>query len=105
MDHNIGVDPLFVINLWNCFAGVWTSDLIVRQTDDRRYEMKDIYTKSVFTVIAICLCVLVAQNAGDFVIEDAQAGTCNENKIISRILFCLDGSRVSDGRLVTYCNR
>ena len=38
--------------------------------------MKDIYTKSVLTVIAVCLCVLVAMNARQFVIEDAYAGQC-----------------------------
>ena len=38
--------------------------------------MKDIYTKSVLTVIAVCLCVLVAMNARQFVIEDAYAGDC-----------------------------
>ena len=67
--------------------------------------MKDIYTKSVFTVIAICLCVLVAQNAGDFVIEDAQASSCDEQYIINRILYCLDGSSIRNGSLSTACNR
>ena len=67
--------------------------------------MKDIYTKSVFTVIAICLCVLVAQNAGDFVIEDAQASSCNGDEIVYRILRCIDGSQIRNGKLVTWCNR
>ena len=48
--------------------------------------MKDIYTKSVFTVIAICLCVLVAQNAGDLVIENAYASDCPSSYEIKRIV-------------------
>jgi hypothetical protein len=29
---------------------------------------------------------------------------CDENEIISRILFCIDGARIIDGRISTYCN-
>ncbi len=35
----------------------------------------------------------------------AHASSCDEDRIISRILYCLDGARVSGGRLSTYCNR
>jgi len=49
------VDPLFVINLLDCFAGVRTSDLIVRQTDDRRYEMKKLNIPSTFVGLVIGL--------------------------------------------------
>ncbi len=66
--------------------------------------MKDIYTKSVLTVIAVCLCVLVAKNASQFVIEDVQASDCDEGYIISRILHCIDGSYISGGTFSTYCN-
>ncbi len=65
--------------------------------------MKDIYTKSVLTVIAVCLCVLVAKNASQFVIEDVQASDCDEGYIISRILRCIDGSSISGGRLRVGC--
>jgi hypothetical protein len=67
--------------------------------------MKDIYTKSVLTVIAVCLRLLVANNARESFIEDVQAASCDEHYIISRFLYCIDGSSISGGRLSTYCNR
>ena len=86
--------------------------------------MKDRYTKSMLTVIALCLCLLVAGNTKQFFIEDAQASDCGDaleeiqrlrrervptwrlvddiEKIVKeqasdtvyRILHCLDGSIV-----------
>ena len=29
----------------------------------------------------------------------------DDNRIISRILFCIDGSTIEDGKLTTYCNK
>ena len=29
---------------------------------------------------------------------------CDENKIIKRILYCIDGATIRDGRISTYCN-
>ena len=63
--------------------------------------MKDIYTRSVLTVIAVCLCALVAINGREFVIEDAYA---DDSYIIRTILYCIDGSTISGGSLTTYCN-
>jgi hypothetical protein len=36
--------------------------------------------------------------------QSAYAGSCNENHIIRRILYCLDGASISSGSLSTYCN-
>ena len=65
--------------------------------------MKDMYTRTVLTVIAVCRSVLVVTNTGKYFIEDAQASSCDEHHIIGRILHCLDGSRINSGRLSTYC--
>ena len=37
--------------------------------------------------------------------QSASAGSCDEDRIIGRILFCLDGATISGGRISTYCNR
>ena len=29
----------------------------------------------------------------------------DEDRIIKRILFCIDGSSIRDGKLITYCNK
>jgi len=58
----------------------------------------DRYTKVVLTVIAFCL---VALTVKEVAIERAYA---DDDYIISRILFCIDGSSIRDGRLITYCN-
>jgi hypothetical protein len=36
--------------------------------------------------------------------QNAYAESCNENHIIQRILYCVDGSSLSGGRLTTYCD-
>ena len=67
--------------------------------------MKDMYTRTVLTVIALCLSVLVVTSTGKYFIEDAQASSCDEDRIIYSILSCLDGSSVSDsGYFSTSCN-
>ena len=66
-------------------------------------QMKDIYTNLVMTVIAVCLSALVVTSTGKYFIEDAQASSCNEERIVNLILHCVDGSRIWDGRLSTYC--
>ena len=67
--------------------------------------MKDMYTRTVLTVIALCLSVLVVTSTGKYFIEDAQASSCDEDRIIHRILYCLDLSTISEsGSFSTYCN-
>ena len=58
----------------------------------------DRYTKTVLTVIAFCLVVLTVKEVA---IEPAVA---SDSYIISRILYCIDGSTISGGSLSTYCN-
>jgi hypothetical protein len=58
----------------------------------------DKYTKFILTIIAIGLFV----NAGIDVVEPAMA---DDNYIIKRILYCIDGSDISGGTLSTSCNR
>ena len=36
--------------------------------------------------------------------QGAYAGSCNEKYIIQRILYCIDGSSLSGGNLITYCD-
>jgi len=36
--------------------------------------------------------------------QEVQAGQCNEDYIIQRILFCIDGGTISSGSFSTYCN-
>ena len=57
----------------------------------------DKYTKFILTVIAIGLFV----NAGIDLVEPAVA---DDSYIISRILYCIDGSSISGDSLSTYCN-
>ena len=57
----------------------------------------DKYTKFILTVIAVGLFV----NAGIDIVEPAMA---DDSYIIQRILFCIDGSNISNGSLSTYCN-
>ena len=57
----------------------------------------DKYTKFILTVIAVGLFI----NAGIDIVEPAMA---DDSHIIQRILFCIDGSSISNGSLVTYCN-
>tara|TARA_B100000768_G_scaffold177819_1_gene192610 strand:- start:593 stop:781 length:189 start_codon:yes stop_codon:yes gene_type:complete len=61
--------------------------------------MVDKYTKTVLTVIAVGLWIQVIQDVT--VISPAKA---DDYDIINRILFCIDGSTISDGRLSTYCD-
>lgn len=62
------------------------------------YKMKtDKYTKLILTAIAVGLIL----NAGVNIIEPARA---DDDVIIQRILFCIDGSTISDGSFSTYCN-
>lgn len=55
-------------------------------------------TKFILAAIALGLFL----NAGVHLIEPAQA---DDDYIINRILYCLDGSSIRNGRLSTYCNR
>ena len=57
----------------------------------------DKYTKLILTAIAVGLIL----NAGVNIIEPARA---DDDVIIQRILFCIDGSTISDGSFSTYCN-
>ena len=61
----------------------------------------DKYTKLILTAIAIGLFV----NAGVDIIKPAKA---DDDYIISRILFCIDGSKMKEKtygyKLSTYCN-
>ena len=53
---------------------------------------------TLLTIIAICLCLIVIKLYTPTVYAA-------EGDIIHRILFCIDGSTKSGGRLSTYCNR
>jgi len=57
----------------------------------------DLYTKVVLTVIAISLFSIATR---DYV----QPAWADDNYIIQRILYCLDGSRIRGDKFVTYCN-
>ena len=61
--------------------------------------MVDKYTKVILTVIAVGLWVQVIQSFD--LVSPAYADDYN---IISRILYCIDGSSISSGTLSTYCN-
>lgn len=61
--------------------------------------MVDKYTKIVLTVIAVGLWIQVFQSFT--LVGSVKADDYN---IISRILFCIDGSTISRGTFTTYCN-
>lgn len=61
--------------------------------------MVDKYTKIVLTVIAVGLWIQVFQSFT--LVGSVKADDYN---IISRILFCIDGSTISGGTFITYCN-
>ncbi|MDC0551308.1 hypothetical protein OAO40_05180 [Amylibacter sp.] len=61
--------------------------------------MIDKYTKIVMTIIAVGLWVQILQN-----FELIGPVKADDYHIISRILFCIDGSSISGGSLSTYCN-
>ena len=51
-----------------------------------------------FFLIAVSIASIPYSN---LIVPKAYAGDSN---VIQRILFCIDGSRISNGRLSTYCN-
>ena len=53
---------------------------------------------ALLTIIAICLILITFK----FYIADAHA---DDSHIISRILYCIDGSSISGGTLTTFCDR
>ena len=36
--------------------------------------------------------------------QNAAAGSCDETYIIQSILYCIDGSNIRNGKLITYCD-
>ena len=63
--------------------------------------MLDNYTKVAIGLIAVGLWVQIAMSLN--VVNVAKAD--NDNYVIKRILYCIDGSSISDGNFSTYCNR
>ena len=59
----------------------------------------DLYTKVILTVIALSLGTIALKD-----ISPIKTALADESYIIETILYCLDGSRISDGRFSTYCN-
>jgi len=57
----------------------------------------DLYTKTLLTVIAVSLFSIAVK---DYI----SPALADDYHIISRILYCLDGSSISGGTLTTYCN-
>ena len=53
---------------------------------------------TLLTIIAICLCLIVIK----LYIPDVYA---DDDHIIERILYCIDGSRIYDTELRTFCNK
>jgi hypothetical protein len=53
---------------------------------------------TLLAIIAICLCLIVIKLYTPKAYAD-------DSHIINRVLFCIDGSTISSGRLTTYCNR
>ena len=52
---------------------------------------------TLLAIIAICLCLIVIKLYTPSVYAD-------DSYIISRILYCIDGSSISGNQLSTYCN-
>ena len=61
--------------------------------------MVDKYTKIVLTVIAVGLWVQVIQSIT--LVGPAKA---DDDYIITRILYCIDGSKIRNNKFVTYCD-
>ncbi|MDA9108907.1 hypothetical protein N9K05_00620 [Woeseiaceae bacterium] len=58
--------------------------------------------KSLKTILwALVIGVMLNAIPQGTLIDDAVA---DDGHIISRILFCIDGSRISNNKLITYCN-
>ena len=60
--------------------------------------MKNIKSIVIGFLLATCMFLLMGYTS-------QPSCSCDEDKIISRILFCIDGATISDGRISTYCNR
>jgi hypothetical protein len=52
---------------------------------------------TLLAIIAVCLCLIVIKLYTPPLYAD-------DYNIISRVLYCIDGSTISDGKLSTYCN-
>ena len=52
---------------------------------------------TLLAIIAICLCLIVIKLYTPALYAD-------DYNIINRVLFCIDGSTISNGRVSTYCN-
>ena len=52
---------------------------------------------TLLAIIAICLCLIVIKLYTPKAYAD-------DDYIINRVLFCIDGSRISNDRFSTYCN-
>jgi len=55
-------------------------------------------------VIAIVFGGLVSSGTYFFIPPTQEAYACSESRIISRILFCIDGSSIHGGTFTTYCD-
>lgn len=61
--------------------------------------MVDNYSKIVLTIIALGLWIQIGLSLN--LVNTAEA---DDNYIIQRVLYCIDGSSISGGSLSTYCN-
>ena len=61
--------------------------------------MVDNYSKIVLTIIALGLWIQIGLSLN--LVNTAEA---DDNYIIQRVLYCIDGSSISGGFLSTYCN-
>lgn len=69
-------------------------------------------TNKTQTMLTIALTVAVSALLVDRIIEPAQAQDCasrydikrEADRVIKRVLYCIDGGSTDGGRLVTYCN-
>ena len=59
--------------------------------------------KIILSVIAVCLVMITYKQYSSTAY--AQYNGCDEDRIISRILYCIDGSSISGGSLTTFCDR
>ena len=69
-------------------------------------------TNKTQTMFTIALTAAVSLLLVDRIIEPAQAQDCaspydvvaEADRVIKRVLFCIDGGYITDGSLSTYCN-
>jgi len=60
--------------------------------------MKDIKSIIIGFLLATCMFLFMGQTTQSYC-------SCNKDEIISRILYCIDGSRIVNGKISTYCDR